>query len=362
MAEKTEKPTPKRLREAKKKGQTARSRTVGAVAGLLAGVIALTATARSAAASLYAYTTHALESAAGPVSPTRALTDAGEALRTATLPVMAAALAATVIACAAQVGFSFRLEAVAPSFEKVNPIEGVKRLWSPKSLLEIAKAAITVVGVLAVAWSGLKGAARAIALMPGVGPLQAIDVGAECALGVAKRALGVGMVMAAIDYALQRRSFMKGLMMSRDEVKQEHKDSEGDPHVKAKRKRMAKEIAGGTAKRGVKHATAVVVNPTHIAVCVRYDADECEAPTITEKGVGERALRIRYQAQKLGVPVVRDIPLARTLIHLDVGDEIPEELYEAVAVILKTAMEMTEAHRTEAEPDRAAPRTWRRNT
>jgi type III secretion protein U len=242
----------------------------------------------------------------------------------------------------AQVGFNFRPNAIAPSFEKVNPIAGVKRMWSPKSLVELLKATVTVVCVLAVAYAGLKGALRSIALTPGIGAAEAIGVGVDCAISVAKRALLVGVAMAAFDYAIQRRAFLKGLMMSKDEVKREHKDSEGDPHIKGKRKRMQRDLLAGTAKRGVQNANAIVVNPTHIAVAVRYDPGECEAPTITEKGVGERALRLRHEAQKLGIAVVRDVPLARTLVHLDVGEEIPEELYEAVAVVLRTAIEIEE--------------------
>jgi type III secretion protein U len=350
MSEKTEKPTPKRLREARKKGQVAKSRTVGAVAGLAGGVIALTAASRSMGATLLAYTRHALEGASGAISPAKALVEAGDAMRSAVLPVMSAALGAVLVASAAQVGFNFRMEGVAPSFEKINPIAGIQRMWSPKSLIELLKAAITVVGVLAVAYAALKEAVRTIALTPGIGAPEAIQVATHCGVAVAKRALGVGLVMAALDYALQRRSFMKGLMMSKEEIKQEYKDSEGDPHVKGKRKRMARELASGTAKRGVKNATALVVNPTHIAVCLRYQPQECEAPTIVEKGVGERALRIRLQAEKLKVPVVRDIPLARTLVYLDVGDEIPEELYEAVAVVLKTAMDLRDEASKPAGP------------
>ena len=347
MAEKTEKPTPKRLREAKKKGQVAKSKTLGAVAGLTLGVMALTASARSAAAVIYRFAFHVFDTVGTSNSGGVILDEAIAAVRSASLPVLLAALAGSVVANAGQVGFNLRLEALSPSFDKINPIEGARRMWSPKMLIDLLKAVVTVIGVLAVAYFSLRGSLRDVSLLPGASPLMAIATGADVATRVAIRALGVGLLMAGIDYALQRRSFMQGLMMSKDEIKQEHKDSEGDPHIKAKRKRMARDIAAGTVRRGVKHATTVVVNPTHLAVCVRYDAEECEAPTITEKGVGERALRIKNEAQKLGVPVVRDIPLARSLIHLDVGDEIPEELYEAVAVVLKTAMEMTEKQEPE---------------
>ena len=131
--------------------------------------------------------------------------------------------------------------------------------------------------------------------------------------------------------------------MTREEVKQEHKKSEGDPHHKAKRKALHRQLATGGPARGVQKATAVVVNPTHIAVALRYDQAECEAPYLVAKGREEDAFEIRREAKALGIPVVKDIPLARSLIHYDVGEEIPEELYRAAAAVLKVALEYADA-------------------
>ena len=126
-------------------------------------------------------------------------------------------------------------------------------------------------------------------------------------------------------------------------LKQEHKDSEGDPHHKAARKSLHRQAALGGPARGVHKASAVVVNPTHIAVALRYDEAEADAPYIVAKAREEDALRLRREARRLGIPVLKDIPLARALIHYDVGEEVPEELYRAAAAILKVSLQMRDA-------------------
>lgn len=339
MTEKTEKPTPRRLREARDKGQVARSRTVGALAGLVGGALALSAGGAGAAASLLVYAREAVAAAFTGVDPGVALLRAAAALRDAALPPLAAAFGAALVGTAVQVGLAFRTAPLVPSIERVSPIAGAKRLFSAQALVEVAKAAATAALVLWVAYAGLRGAARALAATPRVNAVEAVRVALGVAGDVARRAILVGAAMAAIDYLWQRRQFFKGLRMTREEIRREYKESEGDPRVRGRRKQLYRELLAGTAHRGVQAATAVVVNPTHVAVAIRYEATDCPAPTITDKGVGERARRIRALAEDLRVPVVRDVPLARTLVQLDVGEEIPEELYRAVAVVLKTALE-----------------------
>jgi type III secretion protein U len=156
---------------------------------------------------------------------------------------------------------------------------------------------------------------------------------------LALRLAWVLVVLGVGDYALSRRRHVKELMMTREEVKREHKESEGDPHHKSQRKALQRQLAAGGAARGVQKASVVVVNPTHIAVALRYATEECEAPYLVAKGREADALSLRREAERLGIPVVRDVPLARGLIHYDVGEEIPEELYQAAAAVLRVAQE-----------------------
>lgn len=127
--------------------------------------------------------------------------------------------------------------------------------------------------------------------------------------------------------------------MTREEVKREHKESEGDPRHKGQRRALHRQLSQGGPARGVQKATTVVVNPTHLAVALRYDAGECDAPYLVARGREQEALALREEALRLGIPVVRDVPLARSLIHFDVGEPIPEELYQAAAVVLRAAMD-----------------------
>jgi len=159
---------------------------------------------------------------------------------------------------------------------------------------------------------------------------------------VVLKAAVVLVALGFADQALARRKHVKDLMMSHEEVKQEHKNSEGDPHAKSKRKSLHKQLASGGPARGVQKAPAVVVNPTHVAVALRYDEGECDAPYIVAKGQEEDALKLRKEAEALEIPVIRDVPLARTLVHYDVGEQVPEELYQAAAAILKVALETSE--------------------
>jgi type III secretion protein U len=152
------------------------------------------------------------------------------------------------------------------------------------------------------------------------------------------------------DYALARWQHTKDLMMTFEEVKQEHKNSEGDPHTKGQRKHLMKQLAQGGPARGVQTATTIVVNPTHIAVALRYDESECEAPYIVAKGREEVALSLRQTAKDLGIPVVRDVPLARALIHYDVGEAIPPELYQAAAAVLRVAFDSVQRENRGSEP------------
>jgi type III secretion protein U len=148
-------------------------------------------------------------------------------------------------------------------------------------------------------------------------------------------ALGVFVVFAPLDYALQRHQFMKGQRMSPDEIKREHKGQEGDPEVKGKRKQLAHELANeAPAKQSVRTADAVIVNPTHYAVAIRYRAHEAGVPIVVAKGIDDSALEIRRQAEHEGVPVFTQPPLARALHATPLMHPVPVEFFEPVAVIL----------------------------
>jgi flagellar biosynthetic protein FlhB len=157
------------------------------------------------------------------------------------------------------------------------------------------------------------------------------------------------MAVALLDLAVQRWNFMKNMRMSKDEVKREYKQDEGDPHVKGERKRLHREMVFGDARKNVKKADAMVTNPIHVAVAIQYDKNEMAAPEILVKGQRSYAEMLIQIAKEEGIPIVRNIPLAWSLLALDEGDAIPEELYEPVAEVLSYVYEMKERERAVRE-------------
>lgn len=328
----TEQPTPKRLREARRRGDVAQGRELGGAAALAGGLFALALTGPSMTRELASLLRGQLQAAAEPSTDPAALLHA--ALVTVgrlTLAPAGAALAAAVLAGALQTGFVFAPGALAPRAERVNPLRGLRQLLSPASalavLLGLAKAAV-LVGV-AVVW--LRSAAPTLA---GLARLDARALWGALPMlgGLAARLAAAYALLALGDVALARFRHRRGLRMTRDEVRREHKEDEGDPAHRAERRRLHRALLEAGP---VSRATVVVVNPTHVAVALRHDRAGEDAPRVVAKGSGLAAARIRSAARRAGVPIVRDVPLARALHRLaEVGDEIPEELYEAAAAVL----------------------------
>lgn len=335
MSEKTEKPSAKRLRDARRKGQIPKSRLLSASAVTLGGLLGFTAFAPEGFERLKEWTAQVLRD---PSSSNGMEEGMWMWMRLAG-PALAGALVASFTVSVATVGFELNLDHVTPKLERISPAAGLKRLFSVRSLIDVAKALLVMGVVVALVWNEAEktgpDALRAVWLEGTAGFSQLVARLAP----LATRLAWVLLLLGVGDYALARRRHIKDLMMTREEVKREYKESEGDPHHKAQRKAIHRQLAQGGAARGVQKASAVVVNPTHIAVALRYDTKECEAPYLVAKGQEADALALRREAQRRGIPVVRDVPLARSLIHYDVGEQIPEELYQAAAVVLRVAME-----------------------
>ncbi len=341
MSEKTELPTPQKLREARAQGQVPRSRLFTSGLVSCAALAALGLTAPRSALRLRALCTHLLS--APELRSGAALEEALAALAACALPVLGAALAAALAGGLLCAGFELHLELLAPKAERLDPFAGLARLFGTKQLKEVARALLVAAVVAAVFWLGVR------EQLPQA--LQAIRLDGVAALGATLallrpallRAGAVLLALGVADFLLARARLRKELMMSRQEVKQEHKNSDGDPHQKQKRRAVHRQLAQGGPARGVQKATAIVVNPTHIAIALRYRPEECEAPYLVAKGREEDALQLRREAQALGIPIIKDVPLARALVHYDVGEEVPDELYRAAAAVLRVALELQDA-------------------
>jgi type III secretion protein U len=335
MSEKTEKPSAKRLRDARRKGQIPRSRLLSSSAVTLGGLLGFGAFAPEGIERLKEWTARLFLEA----QPAGAWEEGLWLLAQLAGPALGGAFLAALVVSVAMVGLELNTDHVMPKLERISPAAGLKRLFSVRPVIESAKALLVTAIVAALIWSEVEEAGpdalRAVWLDGAVGLSHLVErLGA-----LTTRLACVLVVLGVADYGLARARHLKDLMMTREEVKREYKESEGDPHHKAQRKALHRQFAQGGPARGVHNATAVVANPTHIAVALRYDSQECEAPYLVAKGREADALALRREAQRHGVSVIRDVALARSLIHYDVGEQIPEELYQAAAVVLRVAME-----------------------
>jgi flagellar biosynthesis protein FlhB len=229
----------------------------------------------------------------------------------------------------------FAPEVIKPKFEKLNPVNGFKNVFfSPNTYIELIKNLIKFTVVFWLLYSAIRGSLRDIVPTAGMRLDQTASLAARLMTGLLFKVGGVFVVLGAADYMIQKKLFMKKMMMSKQEVKEEYKEMEGDPHVKHMRKHLFQQLMHGSVARNVPRATAVVANPTHLAIAIRYDETTMQAPRITAKGQDSLALKIIEIAKEHKVPVIRNIGLAHALIDLEVGHEIPEDLYEAVAEVL----------------------------
>jgi flagellar biosynthesis protein FlhB len=351
MAEKTEQPTPKRLREARRKGQIAYSADVPAAAGFLVGVLVLTGVfGPQLAREFRGLYVAALEAGAGagadPLATTSALlTRAARGMALVLAPVLLSLGAASLALGFAQAGFHLAPARLSPSLDKLSPAKSLGRWFSLEGLTEVLKAIVKLSIVLALGYLTVDAAlAGILALHRSSASAVAVTLG-EVSRSFALRAAAAFVLVAVADYWLVRRRWKSQLMMTPDEVRREHKEQEGDPLIKGQRRAAHQELAMVQIAAEVRMADAVVVNPTHLAVALRYDRETMAAPRVTAKGGGEVAREMLKLAREHEVPVVRDVPLAHALFEVQEGRYVPRELYEAIAEVLLFAARLRQAGR-----------------
>ncbi|MEW6476520.1 MAG: EscU/YscU/HrcU family type III secretion system export apparatus switch protein [Actinomycetota bacterium] len=335
-SDKTEQPTAKRKREGRRDGNLARSTEVVAWAQMLAAAFLLPACLGLGSRSLREVMVRV------GVLVSRPDTDAAvgllsQALIGGLLAIAPLALGMVVIGLVgnfAQTGFAVSGKAPRPKFDRINPAKGFKRLLSPHSAWEAAKETLKLVVLTAVAWPGVAQLAAALGTGGRVPSGQVLAAVASATVNLIRATALAGLALAALDYGFQRRRVRKGLMMTRQEVKDEYRQSEGDPMIRSRIRQRQVEMSRNRMMAAVAVSSVVVVNPTHIAVALEYRPD-LGAPRVVAKGQGFIAQRIREEAEKHDVPIVRDVPLARTLHSAcKLGQAIPADLYEAVARLL----------------------------
>ena len=347
--DKTEQPTPKKLRDARKEGQVWKSKEATSTLVLLVWLVLGGATAALAGARLQALFMATLQSFNGDF--VTALRNTGW-LAAQTLLLLMAMLIVPVLLVGMlaeflQVGPVLAWTKLKPSLEKMNPVEGLKRMFSMDNLVEVVKAIAKTAILLALGWIVLRGSLPDIASLALAGP-QVVAPRLEQSLWQATlrlvgAALAVFAGVAVLDAAWQRHSFMKKMRMSRRDIRDEHKQNEGDPHVKQQRKQAHQEWSQRNAAQAARQADVLVVNPTHVAIALAYDHENHGVPTVSAKGEDEIARAMREAAEDAGVPIVRNVALARELLaSTDVGATVPRHLFDIVAEVILWAREVRE--------------------
>jgi type III secretion protein U len=335
MSDKTEEATPRRLRKAREEGDSGASAYMAQAVAFLVVVALVPSTVRALAARASDDLRGALAQAANPSRTPFDPTELATTVLSLVLPVLVAAGIASAVALLVQTGGVVATRRMTPRLDRLNPFAGVRALFSTTRLFAVARSLLAGVVIAWLAWRGLADHVVDLARLGGR-PRWTGGLVAEVAGALAWRAALVGLALGAIDLVVTRGAWRRRLRMSKDEVRREHKEAEGDPQQKAARERAYQELLAQATIASVRTASVVVVNPTHLACALRYDEKEGdEAPVVVASGEGDLAQRIVRAAEEAGVPVVRDVPLARALVELQVGDVIPEALYEAVAEILR---------------------------
>jgi flagellar biosynthesis protein FlhB len=340
--EKTEKPTPQRKKKAISEGQIARTPDLGAWAGMLVASFLVPRALSSATTDASELFRQGMGLASNP-DPERALELFQRglgAIATAVAPLAIGLMVLGVAATAAQGGIHFPSKMLVPKFSRLNPFPGIKRAFGAHSAWEAVKVTVKS-GVLgAVLYFAVKDLVPAV-IARGALPLpDLMRLVADTAVSLMRFAAAAGLAMAAADYFVARRRIRRQTFMSKEEVKQEHKNTEGDPHLKGAIRARQIAMSRSRMMADLPKADVVMVNPTHVAVALAYDPAR-GAPRVLAKGAGVIATKIREKATEHRIPMVQDIALARTLYKaVEIGQEIPPEFYVAVARVLAFVMSL----------------------
>jgi flagellar biosynthesis protein FlhB len=340
LGDRTEDATPKRRSEAREEGNVAKSHDLAGALMLLAITLALWATVMHMFGQGKVILGESLlnDALARPFDTTQA-GEFASGLFLAALqigaPLILLSWAAAALSHVVQIGWIFAPKAARPSFNKLNPLNGFKRIFGLSGLVKSSLDAVKVSVVIAIAVFSILNHASEIVVLPYLSPMEALGRTGEMMLQLALRVLAVLVVLGFLDFLYQRWKRQSDLKMTKQQVKDEMKQSEGDPEVKRRRMRIQRQIAMQRLSSAVPKADVIVTNPEHISIAIQYDVNAMGAPKVVAKGADYLALRIRQIAMQHGIPIIERKPLARALYkQVAVNQEIPPTFYKAVAEIL----------------------------
>lgn len=338
--EKTEEATPKKKSDSRKKGQVAKSKEVSTALTLGAIILIIATFGPLVVEGFKNLMIHYFSSDFG-ITLTKdsinynlvtGVTNFMKLFLPIVMPLIIVGVAANII----QTGFMSSVEGLKPSLDKINPIKGMKNMFSKKKLVDLVRN-LLIVGILA--YIGIDFIKNNYEKIMSLGSLYLPSFGVEVKsliVGILFRMFLVAVVIAAADYFMQFKMHTKEMKMTKQEIKEESKQSEGDPHIKGKRRQKQREMAMNRMMQAVPDATVVVTNPTHLAIALKYDKEsESAAPKVVAKGANNVALKIKEIAKENKVPIIEDRPLARLMYEtVEIDEDIPADMYQAVAEIL----------------------------
>jgi flagellar biosynthesis protein FlhB len=339
--DKTEKATPKKRQDLRKKGQVNQSRELPSILLLLALFLSMRVFGpfvyRELVATFHFFIQESLS--------TMDFGSSSDVMRIASYsllqivkmsgPFFLVAMLIGAVGSVVQVGFMFTLEPLKPKFSKLNPLSGIKRMFSARSFFEMLKAVAKVGMVLWVAWAAISAELGTLANLMDLDFRSSIGYMANLVLDVSLKVCFALLVIAAVDFAFQYRQHEKEIRMTKQEIKEEYKQMEGSPEIKSRIRQKQREISMRRMMQEVPKADVVITNPTHLAVAVRYRPEDGDAPIVLAKGADFMAARMREIAKENGVRLVENKPLAQALYQqVEVGKPVPPELYKAVAEVL----------------------------
>ncbi|HWO97870.1 MAG TPA: flagellar biosynthesis protein FlhB [Bacillus sp. (in: firmicutes)] len=337
--EKTEKATPKKRQESRKKGQVAKSQDVNTALVLLLIFLYFSFGAKTLLKQFMDLIIHSYEEYllldVTEKNIMFVLFDLLPEIAVAIGPIMLVALIGGIVTNYMQIGFLFSTETLKPNLNKINPISGAKRIFSVRALVELLKSILKITLVGAVTFAILWFNRDEVLLLAQKGLMDGLIVLAKLVFQMGIAASIALLFLSLLDYLYQKYDFEKSIRMSKQDIKDEHKNIEGDPQIKSKIKQKQREMAMSRMMQEVPNADVVITNPTHYAIALKYDEEKMDTPFVVACGVDYIAQKIKGIAQNHDIVMVENRPLARALYEqTDVGDPIPEEFFKAVAEIL----------------------------
>ncbi|WP_020408618.1 type III secretion system export apparatus subunit SctU [Hahella ganghwensis] len=346
MSEKTEKPTPKKIRDARKKGQVAHSKELVSTAMLVTiyGLMfALGYQLVQDIQSLIALPSlfYELPFEEALKETLNGIAEKGVAIL---MPFILIAIVTAIFANVAHVGPLFALESVKFDLKKISPVEGIKKIFSMKSLVELLKSIFKILFLSILIYWVIQSNLDDIIQLPHCGSACVLPFIGHLMFQLATVSVIAFVIVALLDFLYQKHDHEKKLRMTKDEVKREYKDTEGNPEIMGQRKQIHREMLEGGMIDQIKKSSVVITNPTHFAIAIQYDGDKRSLPVVTVKAKNHRAQRVKKIAAKEGIPMMENVPLARALYaQAELENYIPSDLIEPVAEVLKWVSNLNRA-------------------